>query len=91
MSSLKSAEMLAELLRREKEANIKPDPDLDIFMKVIMTILCSCSCSCSSVGLEYKLNIHLPKHPNFRETIYILILNVCMYIYLRCVGIRNQP
>ncbi|KAG6431203.1 hypothetical protein SASPL_109280 [Salvia splendens] len=25
--------MLAELLRREKEANIKPDPDLDIFMK----------------------------------------------------------
>nr|QVT92310.1 ABC transporter [Salvia miltiorrhiza] len=26
-------EMLAELLRREKEANIKPDPDLDIFMK----------------------------------------------------------
>ncbi|XP_047948480.1 pleiotropic drug resistance protein 1-like [Salvia hispanica] len=28
-----SYEMLAELLRREKEANIKPDPDLDIFMK----------------------------------------------------------
>lgn len=26
--------MLSELLRREKEANIKPDPDLDIFMKV---------------------------------------------------------
>ncbi|XP_073129423.1 pleiotropic drug resistance protein 1-like [Henckelia pumila] len=26
-------EMIAELLRREKEANIKPDPDLDIFMK----------------------------------------------------------
>ncbi|KAF8393290.1 hypothetical protein HHK36_021531 [Tetracentron sinense] len=26
-------EMLAELSRREKEANIKPDPDLDIFMK----------------------------------------------------------
>ncbi|KAG8375491.1 hypothetical protein BUALT_Bualt10G0105400 [Buddleja alternifolia] len=26
-------DMLAELLRREKEANIKPDPDLDIFMK----------------------------------------------------------
>ncbi|KAL8547629.1 hypothetical protein ACS0TY_007090 [Phlomoides rotata] len=26
-------ELLAELLRREKEANIKPDPDLDIFMK----------------------------------------------------------
>lgn len=29
------AEMLAELARREKDANIKPDPDLDIFMKVM--------------------------------------------------------
>lgn len=28
------AEMLEELLRREKEANIKPDPDVDMFMKV---------------------------------------------------------
>ncbi|KAL8139417.1 hypothetical protein V2J09_005438 [Rumex salicifolius] len=26
-------EMLAELARREKEANIKPDPDIDLFMK----------------------------------------------------------
>lgn len=26
--------MLIELARREKEANIKPDPDLDVFMKV---------------------------------------------------------
>ena len=26
--------MLAELSRREKEANIKPDPDIDIYMKV---------------------------------------------------------
>lgn len=26
--------MLAELSRREKAANIKPDPDLDVFMKV---------------------------------------------------------
>jgi len=25
---------LAELSRREKEANIKPDPDVDVFMKV---------------------------------------------------------
>jgi hypothetical protein len=25
---------LAELLRREKAANIKPDPDVDIYMKV---------------------------------------------------------
>lgn len=28
------ADMLAELSRREKEANIKPDPDVDIYMKV---------------------------------------------------------
>ena len=28
------AEMLAELARREKAANIKPDPDIDVFMKV---------------------------------------------------------
>lgn len=28
------AEMLEELLKREKEANIKPDPDIDMFMKV---------------------------------------------------------
>lgn len=34
---LELAEMLAELSRREKEANIKPDPDIDIFMKVITT------------------------------------------------------
>ena len=26
--------MLEELSRREKAANIKPDPDLDIYMKV---------------------------------------------------------
>lgn len=27
--------MMTELSRREKEANIKPDPDLDVFMKVV--------------------------------------------------------
>ncbi|GAA0140844.1 ATP-binding cassette [Lithospermum erythrorhizon] len=27
--------MLAELARREKEANIKPDPDIDIFLKAV--------------------------------------------------------
>lgn len=26
--------MLLELMRREKAANIKPDPDIDVFMKV---------------------------------------------------------
>nr|XP_017215736.1 PREDICTED: pleiotropic drug resistance protein 1-like [Daucus carota subsp. sativus] len=30
-------EMLAELARREKDANIKPDPDLDIYMKAAAT------------------------------------------------------
>ncbi|KAJ6414598.1 hypothetical protein OIU84_003573 [Salix udensis] len=30
-------EMLAELSRREKEASIKPDPDIDVFMKAIAT------------------------------------------------------
>ncbi|XP_058208545.1 pleiotropic drug resistance protein 1-like isoform X2 [Rhododendron vialii] len=29
-------EMLAELSRREKQANIKPDPDIDIFMKAAL-------------------------------------------------------
>ncbi|XAR50472.1 hypothetical protein NMG60_11004809 [Bertholletia excelsa] len=32
-----TVEMLAELSRREKEANIKPDPDIDIFMKAAAT------------------------------------------------------
>ncbi|KAK4428051.1 Pleiotropic drug resistance protein 1 [Sesamum alatum] len=32
-----SHEMLAELSRREKEANIKPDPDLDSYMKAAAT------------------------------------------------------
>jgi len=26
--------MLSELSRREKAANIKPDPDIDVYMKV---------------------------------------------------------
>ncbi|MBA0728953.1 hypothetical protein Golax_022507 [Gossypium laxum] len=30
-------DMLAELSRREKEANIKPDPDIDVFMKAVAT------------------------------------------------------
>lgn len=28
------AEILSELSRREKHAEIKPDPDIDVFMKV---------------------------------------------------------
>ncbi|XP_057438482.1 pleiotropic drug resistance protein 1-like [Lotus japonicus] len=30
-------ELLAELSRREKEANIKPDPDIDVYMKAVAT------------------------------------------------------
>ncbi|KAE8718418.1 Pleiotropic drug resistance protein 1 [Hibiscus syriacus] len=30
-------EMLAELTRREKQANIKPDPDMDVFIKAVAT------------------------------------------------------
>ncbi|KAK8584754.1 hypothetical protein V6N13_138703 [Hibiscus sabdariffa] len=30
-------DMLAELSRREKETNIKPDPDVDVFMKVLLS------------------------------------------------------
>lgn len=34
----KFVEILAELLRREKAANIKPDPDIDVYMKVKYSI-----------------------------------------------------
>jgi hypothetical protein len=34
--------MLAELSRREKAENIKPDPDLDIYMKVRWEIKINC-------------------------------------------------
>ncbi|XP_058004743.1 pleiotropic drug resistance protein 1-like isoform X2 [Hevea brasiliensis] len=30
-------ELMAELLKREKAANIKPDPDIDVFMKAVAT------------------------------------------------------
>ncbi|KAG8379880.1 hypothetical protein BUALT_Bualt07G0135300 [Buddleja alternifolia] len=36
-----SHEMLAELSRREKEANIKPDPDVDIYMKILGLDICA--------------------------------------------------
>ncbi|KAK8584752.1 hypothetical protein V6N13_138701 [Hibiscus sabdariffa] len=34
-------EMLAELARREKAANIKPDPDIDVFMKMLGLEVCA--------------------------------------------------
>ncbi|CAK7336320.1 unnamed protein product [Dovyalis caffra] len=45
-------EMLAELSRREKEANIKPDPDLDVFMKAI-----AAEGQKTSVMIDYILKI----------------------------------
>ncbi|PPS12324.1 hypothetical protein GOBAR_AA08332 [Gossypium barbadense] len=34
-------ELLAELSRREKQANIKPDPDMDVYMKVLGLEVCA--------------------------------------------------
>ena len=34
-----STDLLSELSRREKEANIKPDPDIDVYMKVRKKLL----------------------------------------------------
>lgn len=34
LMSLSYPDMLVELSRREKEANIKPDADIDVYMKV---------------------------------------------------------
>ncbi|KAK9232151.1 hypothetical protein WN943_022394 [Citrus x changshan-huyou] len=34
-------DMLVELSRREKDANIKPDPDIDVFMKVLGLDVCA--------------------------------------------------
>ncbi|XP_030479880.1 pleiotropic drug resistance protein 1 [Cannabis sativa] len=45
-------ELLAELSRREKEANIKPDPDIDVFMKAAAT-----EGQETSVVTEYVLKI----------------------------------
>ncbi|KAJ0988003.1 hypothetical protein J5N97_006359 [Dioscorea zingiberensis] len=36
-------EMLTELSRREKAANIKPDPDIDMFMKILGLDICAIS------------------------------------------------
>ncbi|CAL5359016.1 unnamed protein product [Camellia sinensis] len=45
-------DMLTELARREKEANIKPDPDLDIYMKAV-----SLEGQMASVVTDYVLKI----------------------------------
>ena len=47
--------MLAELARREKEANIKPDPDVDIYMKVGRNLLSITTFGSSSTKLFFIL------------------------------------
>ncbi|KAG4178977.1 hypothetical protein ERO13_A10G078150v2 [Gossypium hirsutum] len=51
-------ELLAELSRREKQANIKPDPDMDVYMKVR-----------TKMPLYYKLWIDIFIHDNRKELI----------------------
>jgi hypothetical protein len=53
--------MLTELLRREKESNVEPDPDIDAYMKVRIkapvwtgylisfTGICTCETVCESL------------------------------------------
>lgn len=45
-------EMLAKLSRREKEAGIKPDPEIDAFMKAI-----SMAGQRSNLGTDYVLKV----------------------------------
>ncbi|KAL1298136.1 hypothetical protein HN51_042543 [Arachis hypogaea] len=45
-------DMLSELARREKAANIKPDPDIDVYMKAVST-----AGQESSIATDYTLKI----------------------------------
>ena len=56
--SIATTEMLAELERREKEANIKPDPDVNIYMKVGRNLLSiSTFGSCSTKTFHFDKGI----------------------------------
>ena len=46
-------EMLMELLRREKEAGIKPDSEIDAFMKATAV-----SGQETSLGTDYMIKVH---------------------------------
>jgi hypothetical protein len=52
-------EMLAELARREKEANIMPDPDIDIFMKVSRNLFMSKKKKKKRVEICCHLRFHI--------------------------------
>jgi hypothetical protein len=53
-------DMLVELLRREKHAGIKPDPDADIFMKVnyIFTSYRLLNVHSSELSTSFSGNFH---------------------------------
>ncbi|RVW77079.1 Pleiotropic drug resistance protein 1 [Vitis vinifera] len=59
-------DMLAELSRREKSANIKPDPDIDVFMKAV-----AAEGQKENVITDYTLKT---KHPHFKGTALISLL-----------------
>ena len=56
--------MLTELSRREKAANIKPDPDLDVYMKAI-----SVGGQDTNIITDYILKV---LHPIFRLLLIFL-------------------
>ena len=57
--------MLTELSRREKAANIKPDPDLDVYMKAI-----SVGGQDTNIITDYILKV---LHPIFRLNLIFLL------------------
>ncbi|KAK8707218.1 hypothetical protein V6N13_058281 [Hibiscus sabdariffa] len=58
-------EMLKELSRREKEANIKPDPDIDIYMKILGLEVCADT----MVGDEMRRAFGRPQAVISKETL----------------------
>ena len=48
--------MLTELARREKEAGIKPDPDIDVYMKVRKAELCFKPVVCYKFSFNLRMS-----------------------------------
>ena len=66
-----TAEMLAELVRREKEANIKPDSDVDIYMKVGRNLLSITTFeNCSTKIFYFENGLYLSRLMRNWEYIY---------------------
>lgn len=51
--------MIAELSRREKAANIKPDPDIDIFMKVWKELFSITKSSLGMYGTYIPIHLYI--------------------------------